>query len=478
MPVSAVADLLRRIDAAPSGRATAAIFDYDGTLIDGYSAATLYKHRLRSRDIGPAEALRVLVASFRGIRDTEDFEKFLDRGLRSFAGRSEAELVELGGRLFTKEIAARLRPETWELAQAHRRAGHTIVMASSATRFQVEPMAREIQADHVLCTRLGVKDGALTGCVEGRALWGAEKAAAVERLASVEGLELSASFAYSDGDEDIPLLELVGSPVAISPRPFLAGTAAKRNWTTLVVGDRSRPGGGGLARTIGLYGGFASGVAAAVGVGLIQQSRRRFLDTAIGVGSDLGLGIAGIDVAVVRGQAHVWSARPCVFLFNHQSNLDALVVMNVLRGGFTGVVKKEIASYPIWGQLFQLGDAAFVDRSDHEQALTALEPAIARLREGLSLVMAPEGTRSSTPRLGPFKKGAFHVARQAGVPVVPVVIKGTGELMPRGEQLIRAGRVEVVVLPPIDVKRWPQNFTRRVERVRQQFLDTLDDWPG
>ena len=469
--------LLDRIEAAPSGPATLAVFDYDGTLIDGYSATTLYKHRLKSGSIGPAEAVQVLVASVRGIRDSDDFEAFLDTGLKSFAGRSEDELRQLGMKLFVKEIASRLRPETWELAQAHRRAGHTIVMASSATPFQVEPMAGEIDADHVLCTRLEVVDGDLTGNVVGRPLWGSQKADAVRDLAHEVGADLSVSFAYSDGDEDVALLESVGNPVAISPQPHLEEVASDRDWAILAAEARSTPVVGGVARSLGFYGGFVTGVTAAAGVGLIHRSRQRFLDTAIGVGSDLGLGLGGVTVQVVKGHEFVWSARPCVFLFNHQSNLDALIIMNVLRSGFTAVVKKELAAYPVWGQLFQLGGAAFVDRSNHEKAMLALAPAVERLREGISLVVAPEGTRSSTPKMGPFKKGAFHIARQAEVPVVPIVIKGAGELMPRGEQFVRSGTVEVAVLPPIDVTKWPKNFTKRVEGVRRQFVDTLQNWP-
>jgi putative phosphoserine phosphatase/1-acylglycerol-3-phosphate O-acyltransferase len=477
--MTTLAELLAAIDAAPPGPTTMAVFDYDGTLIDGYSAATLYKHRLRSGDIGPTEAIAVLVASVRGIRDSDDFDAFLATALKAFGGRDESELFTLGQKLFTKEIAARLRPETWELAQAHRRAGHTVVMASSATRFQVEPMAREVGADHICCTELEVGEGGLlTGAIVGKALWGPEKAAAVIELARAKGCDLSASFAYSDGDEDVPLLEAVGNSTAVSPQPHLAEVATERGWNVLDASDRSSPVAAGLLRNLAFYGGFATGLTAAAGVGLVHQSRRKFLDTAISVGSDLGLGLGGIEVDVVSGHEHIWSARPCVFLFNHQSNLDAFVIMHVLRGGFTAVVKKELASYPLWGQLFQFGGAAFVDRSNHQEAMQALAPAVEKLREGVSLVVAPEGTRSATPKLGPFKKGAFHIARQAKVPVVPIVVKGAGQLMPRGEHFVRPGRVEVVVLPPIDVMKWPKDFARRVEKVRQQYIDVLGDWPG
>ena len=92
------------------------------------------------------------------------------------------------------------------------------------------------------------------------------------------------------------------------------------------------------------------------------------VDITGGVGSDLGLAVAGIDVDVVEGAEHLWSARPCVFVFNHQSKLDVIVLAKLLRSGFTGVAKKEAANVPGFGQFFRLADVAFVDRANSDQA--------------------------------------------------------------------------------------------------------------
>ena len=93
--------------------------------------------------------------------------------------------------------------------------------------------------------------------------------------------------------------------------------------------------------------------------------------------------------------------------------------------------------------------------------------------------MAPEGTRSATPRLGPFKKGAFHVAMQAGVPLVPVVIRNAGELMPSHGVLISSGTLDVTVLPPVPTEGWqPGDIDHEVHRVREMYLDTLAHWPS
>jgi putative phosphoserine phosphatase/1-acylglycerol-3-phosphate O-acyltransferase len=97
----------------------------------------------------------------------------------------------------------------------------------------------------------------------------------------------------------------------------------------------------------------------------------------------------------------------------------------------------------------------------------------------MSLVIAPEGTRSPTPRLGRFKKGAFHIAMQAEVPMVPVVLRNVGEVMWRGAQILSPGTVEVAVLPPIDTSEWRrETIGEHVAQVRELFVATLADWPS
>src|SRR5204862_251643 len=180
--------------------------------------------------------------------------------------------------------------------------------------------------------------------------------------------------------------------------------------------------------------------------------RREAVDLGTTLAGELGSVLAGVRLDV-HGAEHL-AARPAVFLFNHQSQLDVLILAKLLHGGFTGVAKRELANSPGFGLMFRLADVAFVDRHDHDQAVRALGPAVQKLRDGISLVIAPEGTRSATPALGPFKKGAFHVAMQAGVPIVPIVIRNAGELMWRGAATPRGGTVQVTGLPPIDPPGW------------------------
>ncbi|MDN5913786.1 MAG: HAD-IB family hydrolase [Pseudonocardia sp.] len=474
------ADRLRAIRAVPPGPGTVAYFDYDGTIIDGYSAGAFYRRRLREFDVGAVELLRTIAAGVRGIRTNDDFREFLALTLATWQGRTEAELFDLGRELFVSEIAGQLHQEAWELVATHKECGHIVVMASSATRFQVQPMADELGADKVLCTELEVRHGVLTGRPDGTPLWGPGKAAAVVADAEERGVDLQHCFAYANGTEDVDFLAEVGHPVAVSPTDELRALATERGWPILDCAPRGGllPDVADVARTAVFYGGMLGGMGAAVGAGLLHGSRRRFIDMACGVGADVGFGLAGIDVEVI-GAEHLVSARPCVFLFNHQSKFDVPILMKLLRGGFTGVAKKEAASIPLWGQLFQAADVAFIDRSDTTKAKEALEPAVRRLREdAISLAMAPEGTRSPTPKLGPFKKGAFHIAMQAGVPVVPIVIRNAGEIMWRGAQTLRGGIVEVAVLEPIDTSGWRrEDVAQHTEDVRDRFVHTLVHWP-
>src|SRR5262245_2666993 len=472
---------LAAIEEAPDGPEIAAFFDYDGTVIDGFSAAAFYRHRLRNREIGPVELARTLLASAQGIGGGEDFERFLDMALQAWDGRTVEELEELGDHLFKHEIAGRLHWEVWRIAEAHRLKGHRVVLASSATRFQVEPMARELGADDILCTPVEVVDGVLTGRTAGPPLWGDRKANAMLALAEEHDLDIDDCFAYSNGTEDVPFLEAAGKPLCVDPEPGLAKVAEERGWPVLVCAPRpGRPGVREGVRTAGFYGAMAGAFWTGLGAGLLNRSRETLVEITGGVGSDVGLAVAGVNVEVVQGAGNLWDARPCVFIFNHQSKLDPIVLMKLLRGGFTGVAKKEAENVPGFGQFFKLAGVAFIDRSNSAQIREALEPAVRKLRdEGTSLVLAPEGTRSATPRLGPFKKGAFHIAMQAGVPIVPIVMRNVGEVMWRGSQAIRPGTVEVAVLDPIDPSAWRRaDLGDHVEAVRDLFVETLEFWPG
>ena len=231
-------------------------------------------------------------------------------------------------------------------------------------------------------------------------------------------------------------------------------------------------------RTAAGAAGLSAATAVAVGVGLANHSRRQAVNLLASAGTEFSLALAGVRLDVV-GEERLWSHRPAVFVFNHQSALDVLVIANLLRRDVTGVVKREAAHDPRFAVLGALAGVAYVDRQDHTQAVDALRHVVSRIEDGTSIAIAPEGTRSRTGVIGPFKTGAFHMAQQAGVPVVPVVIRGTGALMPPGSLFVRPGTVHVAVLAPVDVSGWSEGeFHRRVDAVRQRFVKTLEHWPA
>ena len=95
------------------------------------------------------------------------------------------------------------------------------------------------------------------------------------------------------------------------------------------------------------------------------------------------------------------------------------------------------------------------------------------------MVISPEGTRSVTPTVGPFKKGGFHLAMQAGVPIVPIVIRNAGEIMWRDAKIAQSGTIDVTVHPPIPTDGWTrEDLNAAVTRVQQLYVDTLEDWPA
>src|ERR1700730_7079185 len=188
------------------------------------------------------------------------------------------------------------------------------------------------------------------------------------------------------------------------------------------------------------------------------------------------LGNIRIDVL---GEEHT-THRPAVFFINHQSTLiDAMITSRVVQRGFTVVAKAEVKKIPVLAQLLTLADVAFLDRANTAKAMSAMQPAVDKLRAAVSIVMAPEGTRSLTPRVGVFKKGGFHLARDAGVPIVPIVIRNAGAIMWNNAKVAQEGTIEVVVHEPVPTANWPRDdIDEWAPRMRQLYVDTLDDWPG
>ncbi|MDQ1516282.1 MAG: putative phosphoserine phosphatase / 1-acylglycerol-3-phosphate O-acyltransferase [Actinomycetota bacterium] len=470
--------LLAEIGAGPEGPEIGAFFDFDGTLIAGYSAEAFVLDAIRRRKVDPQTMVRSLLAGLDMHLRGSDVTALMEIAAEAGKGRREEALIELGQRLFRERLAGTVYPEARALVKAHQRRGHTVALASSATRFQAAPLASDLGIEHVLCTKIEVVDGRLTGRVDGPVLWGQNKADAVAAFAAEAGLKLADSYGYANGDEDVEFLETVGRARPLNPGSGLAKVATERGWPVHRFEPRGRPGIVPVVRTAAALGGIATSLAVGVGIGLLNRSRRTAVNVVATVAPEVALGLAGVDLRVT-GEEHLWSDRPAVFVFNHQSSFDVIVISRLLQRDFTAVAKAELAHDPRFAPLAALAGVVYVDRGDRSQSRAALAPVVEKIRSGISLAIAPEGTRSATPTPGPFKKGAFHIAVQAEVPVVPVVIRNAGDVMWRASLVARPGTVDVAVLAPVPtVGLGPDDVDDLCERVRQQFVDTLADWPS
>lgn len=133
----------------------------------------------------------------------------------------------------------------------------------------------------------------------------------------------------------------------------------------------------------------------------------------------------------VRGVERVPPDGAYVYMSNHQSHLDIPVLYaTVPSPTLRMVAKKELFRIPVWGRAMRAAEIICVDRSDHQSAVDSLREAGAQIADGVSVWIAPEGTRSRTGALGPLKKGGFHLAADTGTPIVPIAIDGTRHVLP------------------------------------------------
>lgn len=166
------------------------------------------------------------------------------------------------------------------------------------------------------------------------------------------------------------------------------------------------------------------------------------------VGVWITLRTSGIRVTV-EGREHLRPATAVVFCANHQSNVDPPVLFSTLHRRLHVLYKAELNHLPILGTVFQVGGYIPVPREQKEAALRAIDLAAASIRQGNSFLVFPEGTRSRTDEMLPFKKGGFVMAIQAQAPIVPVAISGGRDAMRKGSALIYPAHVRVRIGVPV-----------------------------
>jgi HAD superfamily hydrolase (TIGR01490 family) len=207
-----------------------AFFDMDKTLIAENSGSLYMQYRYQRGEIGGVDLLKGIGAYLQykiGILDIRNWTKNM---MVQFRGQDEAELEAEANAWFDEMVAPTVYPEAIEAVRKHEDQEHVVAIVSGATRFVVQPLARKLGIEHMLYTRLEVENGVFTGRViepicfeEGKIYW-------LQQFIEEHGIDLAKSWFYTDSITDLPLMDLIGHPVAVNPDPLLYRTAVKRRW--------------------------------------------------------------------------------------------------------------------------------------------------------------------------------------------------------------------------------------------------------
>ena len=203
-------------------------------------------------------------------------------------------------------------------------------------------------------------DGLITGEVKTPIIWGPGKARAVQAFAAENGVDLSKSYFYADGDEDVALMYLVGNPRPTNPAGKLAAVAAKRGWPVLRFTSRSGSSPVSQLRTAAGVASMVPIAAGAIGLGLLTRNKRtgvNFFTSAFGRSL---LTATGVNINLL-GKENLTKKRPAVFIFNHRNQVDPVIAGRLVDTNFTSVGKKELENDPIVGTTRQ-GDGRGVHR--------------------------------------------------------------------------------------------------------------------
>lgn len=181
---------------------------------------------------------------------------------------------------------------------------------------------------------------------------------------------------------------------------------------------------------------------------------------------------AGNTRLVVQGHEHCDPNRPTVYLSNHQSTADIPALFAAIPVNFRFVAKSQLKWVPFLGWYLMAAKHVFVDRSNRQRAVRSIQLAAERIRSGKSILMFAEGTRSPDGRVLPFKKGPFVLALEAGVPICPITIEGSGRIMPKNSWDIRSGTIHVKIGAPIEVTPFRPNRREELMRlVRDRIIE-------
>ncbi len=209
----------------------AAFFDIDHTVLEINSGSQWIAYMWRTGQMGVFQVARALawLAQYRfGLLD---YEAMATRVVAGYAGRAVAPLAAELEQWFHDDIAWAICTEARARIEHHRQAGDVLVLLTSATQFLTQPVADALTIEHMLCTRIEIDDGHFTGLYQRPACYGVGKVHHAQAFAAEHGIDLQASFFYSDSYSDLPMLERVGQPRVVNPDPRLRKLARSRGWS-------------------------------------------------------------------------------------------------------------------------------------------------------------------------------------------------------------------------------------------------------
>jgi 1-acyl-sn-glycerol-3-phosphate acyltransferase len=178
----------------------------------------------------------------------------------------------------------------------------------------------------------------------------------------------------------------------------------------------------------------------------------------------------------VNGLANIDPAGFYIYMSNHQSNFDIPVLLAHIPGQFRWLAKAELFRIPIFGRAMRGAGYISIDRFNRSSAFESISEAAEKIKQGVSVMIFPEGTRSKDGRIRPFKKGGFVLAVDAGVPIVPIIIRGTRPIMAKGNLRIRPGEVNLNIKKPIATAGYSRDTKDELmERVRTVISAGLEE---
>jgi 1-acyl-sn-glycerol-3-phosphate acyltransferase len=179
----------------------------------------------------------------------------------------------------------------------------------------------------------------------------------------------------------------------------------------------------------------------------------------------------------VVGEDNIISQKPYIFMANHQSDFDILILLAHVPGQFRWIVKKELFHIPLFGPAMRKAGYIEMDRQNHKSALRSIEKAARKIRDGKSVMSFPEGTRSKDGKIEPFKQGMFYLAIKAGVPIIPISIVGANYIMPKRSLRINPGKITLVIGNPIETCGYTiENRHALIEKVRNVIINNYEEY--